>query len=128
EQGPRRHQREDELVVAVGHEGRHHQVGDRQRGERRQVAPEPRTGALPHARSADRPNSPCGRSSTIMRNTTKIAAFCSCGGRIRAENCWTKPTVNPPQNAPRMLPMPPSKTPEYMMIRYAKPTKGPKEM
>jgi hypothetical protein len=46
----------------------------------------------------------------------KIAAFCSWGGSTSAENCCTKPTVTPPQNAPKMLPMPPSTTPEYMMM------------
>src|SRR5439155_17300575 len=111
-----RDQREDQLVVAVGHEEREHEVGDGHDGECQQVSPQLRSGALSHARSAERPNSPCGRSSTIIRNTTKIAAFWSCGGRISAENCCTNPTVNPPQKAPRMLPMPPSTTPEYMMM------------
>src|SRR5262249_42815643 len=116
EQRPHRHQRHDELVVAVGHEQRGQQVDDRDDGQDREVPPQARARALPHARSAERPNSPCGLRSTIIRNPTKMAALCNCGGSTSAENCCTKPTVPPPQNAPKMLPMPPSRTPEYMMM------------
>jgi hypothetical protein len=54
----------------------------------------------------------------------KIAAFCNCVGRISVDICWTRPIVMPPQNAPMMLPMPPSTTPAYMTITYSTPTKG----
>src|SRR6185437_8494703 len=124
EERPHRHQVQDQLVVAVGHEHRDRQVDDGHDGEHRQVPPQVGAGALFHARSAERPNRPCGRSSTIIRNTTKIAAFCNCVGRIRAENCCTKPMVRPPQNAPRMLPIPPSTTPAYMMMTKSSPTNG----
>ena len=47
----------------------------------------------------------------ISRKTTKIAVFCSWVGSTRVESCCTSPIVRPPQNAPMMLPMPPSTTP-----------------
>src|ERR1700744_3490398 len=114
---PDRHQRHDQLVVAVGDERRYAEICDRYHAQRDEVLLQPRRRTVAHqARSAERPNKPCGRSNTINRNTTKIAAFCNCGGKTKAEHCCTKPTVRPPQNAPRMLPMPPSTTPEYMMM------------
>src|SRR5580658_133727 len=113
---PDRHQRQHKLVVAVGDEQRDAEIAGREDHQGDPVATQPWCGTRPHARSAERPNRPCGRSMMISRNTTKIAAFCNCGGRIREEHCWTKPTVRPPQKAPRMLPMPPNTTPEYIMM------------
>src|SRR5262249_25659812 len=90
--------------------------GDRQHGDDRLAA-----ARHAHTRSVARPNRPCGRIITISRNTTKMAAFCSWVGSTRVESCCTSPMVMPPQNAPRMLPMPPSTTPAYMMMTKSRP-------
>src|SRR5262249_10896547 len=118
---PNRHQGEHQLVVGVGHDQteadpRHRQARDHEQGRGQAAA-----GPHDQIRSVARPNRPCGRTMTIRRKITKIAAFCSCVGSTSVESCWTSPMVIPPQNAPRMLPMPPSTSPAYMMMTKSRP-------
>ena len=116
--GPDQHEREHQLVVLVPHDEADDEIRRREREDRRHRL----AGAASHARYTFRPKRPSGRSRTIRRNTTKIAAFCSCTGSTSDESCCTSPMVNPPQNAPPMLPIPPSTTPAYMMITNSRPT------
>src|SRR5438045_687387 len=120
EDRPHRHQRHDQLVIGVGHAQRQRGIErgeDQDRQQRSQSAHR-------HVLSTMRPKKPCGRKKMIKRKTTKIAAFCSCVGRISVDICCTRPIVMPPQKAPMMLPMPPSTTPAYMTMTYSTPTKG----
>src|SRR5215831_35903 len=118
---PDQHERQHQLVVLVLHEQPDDEIRHaerRDRGERLR----PALACAGHVRSTLRPRRPCGRIRTISRNTTKIAAFWSCTGSTSVESCCTSPIVSPPQNAPTMLPMPPSTTPAYMMITKSRPT------
>src|SRR5262245_28714357 len=118
---PDEHERQHQLVVLVRHEQPDDEVRRDERRDRgnRLRPPLARAG---HVRSTLRPSRPCGRIRTISRNTTKIAAFCSCTGSTSVESCCTSPIVSPPQNAPTMLPIPPRTTPAYMMITKSRPT------
>src|SRR4029079_8785371 len=120
EDRPDRDQRHHKLVIGIGHAQRHHRIERGEDEDRQQRTPS----AHLHVLSTIRPKKPCGRKKMIRRNTTKIAAFCSCVGKISVDICCTRPIVMPPQKAPMMLPMPPSTTPAYMTITYSRPTKG----
>src|SRR6267143_2063547 len=119
---PDRDQRQHKLVVLVLDQHRRGEIDDRDHKDDPDVAAD---GSFHgYTRSALRPNKPSGRTKTISRKTTKIAAFCNCTGRTSVESCCTRPMVRPPQNAPTMLPNPPSTTPAYMMITNSSPTSG----
>ena len=71
-------------------------------GRANQHQPDP----LLHRRTRPRP------AAQLLRTSYRLFRL---GGGNHHLDC-TNPTVSPPQNAPRMLPIPPSTTPEYMMI------------
>src|SRR5882672_4409541 len=120
EDRPDRHQRQHELVVGIADGQRDRRIEHREDDHRQNRARHPHGQVL----STTRPKNPCGRKKMIRRNTTKIAAFCNWVGSTRVDICCTRPIVMPPQNAPMMLPMPPSTTPAYMTMTYSTPTKG----